>query len=87
MTAGCFLPLCIHSGLKQEDRIKIYDHFKSVGSRVLIATDLFGRGIDIERLNVVINFDFPLDSETYLHRIGRAGRFGTKGKAINFMKM
>lgn len=82
-----FNPLCIHSGLNQEERLKIYDHFKANSSRVLIATDLFGRGIDIERVNVVINYDFPQDSETYLHRIGRAGRFGTKGLAINFLKV
>ena len=51
-----------------------------------MATDLFGRGMDIERVNLVINYDFPLDREAYLHRVGRAGRFGTKGLAINFVK-
>jgi len=51
----------------------------------MIATDLFGRGIDIERVNVVINFDFPTDTETYMHRVGRAGRFETKGWAISFI--
>lgn len=81
-----FNPICIHSGLKQEERIKCYDLFKANGSRLLVATDLFGRGIDIERVNLVINYDFPFDKETYLHRVGRAGRFGTKGLAINFMR-
>jgi len=51
----------------------------------MVATDLFGRGIDIERVNVVINFDMPENSDTYLHRVGRAGRFGTKGLAISFV--
>jgi len=50
----------------------------------LVATDLFARGIDIERVNIVINYDIPDDAETYLHRVGRAGRFGTKGLSITF---
>ncbi len=88
-----FNPICIHSSLKQEERIKNYDLFKANGSRLLVATDLFGRGIDIERVNLVFNYgnftnnsDFPSDRDTYLHRVGRAGRFGTKGLAINFVK-
>jgi len=51
----------------------------------LVATDLFGRGIDIERVNIVINYDMADDSDSYLHRVGRAGRFGTKGLAISFI--
>lgn len=51
----------------------------------MISTDLFGRGIDIEKINVVINFDMPNESDQYLHRVGRAGRFGTKGLAISFI--
>lgn len=50
----------------------------------MVATDVFGRGIDIERVNIVINYDMPESSDTYLHRVGRAGRFGTKGLAITF---
>lgn len=50
----------------------------------MVATDIFGRGIDIERVNVVINFDMPDVKETYMHRVGRAGRFETKGFAISF---
>ena len=80
-----FNPICIHSSLKQEERIKNYDLFKANGSRLLVATDLFGRGIDIERVNLVINFDFPEEKDTYYHRIGRAGRFGTRGVVINFI--
>jgi len=51
----------------------------------MVATDIFGRGIDIERVNVVISYDMPENSDTYLHRVGRAGRFGTKGLAISFV--
>jgi ATP-dependent RNA helicase UAP56/SUB2 len=81
-----FNPICIHSSLSQEQRIKNYDLFKGNSSRLLVATDLFGRGIDIERVNLVINYDFPQDRDTYLHRVGRAGRFGTKGMAVNFIR-
>lgn len=51
----------------------------------MVATDIFGRGIDIEKINVVFNYDMPTDSDSYLHRVGRAGRFGTKGLAITFV--
>lgn len=50
-----------------------------------MATDLVGRGIDIEKVNIVINFDMPKDADQYLHRVGRAGRFGTKGTTISFI--
>ncbi|KAF9321029.1 Spliceosome RNA helicase ddx39b, partial [Podila minutissima] len=53
--------------------------------RIAISTDVFSRGMDVSRVNVVINYDFPLDADTYLHRVGRAGRFGTKGRAISFV--
>lgn len=86
LTLKLFNPISIHSGLNQQDRIHNYDLFKANGSRLLIATDLFGRGIDIERVNLVINYDFPQSRDIYLHRVGRAGRFGTKGLAINFVK-
>jgi ATP-dependent RNA helicase UAP56/SUB2 len=51
----------------------------------MVATDILGRGIDIERVNIVINYDMPENSDSYLHRVGRAGRFGTKGLAITFV--
>jgi len=51
----------------------------------MVATDLFGRGMDIERVNIVFNYDMPENSDTYLHRVARAGRFGTKGLAITFV--
>jgi ATP-dependent RNA helicase UAP56/SUB2 len=87
-----FNPLCIHSRLPQVDRLRSYDVFKNNGSRILIATDIFGRGIDIEKVNLVINFgiclfylDFPAKAEIYMHRAARAGRFGKKGVVINFV--
>lgn len=80
-----FPSICIHSGMKQEERIARYKSFKDFEKRILVTTDLFGRGIDIERVNIVINYDFPDSSDQYLHRVGRAGRFGTKGLAISFV--
>jgi len=80
-----FPAIFITSSLRQEERIKRYEEFKDFKSRIMIATNLFGRGIDIERVNVVINYDMPDSSDTYLHRVGRAGRFGTKGLAISFV--
>jgi len=80
-----FPSLCIHRDLSQEDRLKYYQEFKDFKHRILVATDLFGRGIDIERVNIVINYDMSMDADSYLHRVGRAGRFGTKGLAITFV--
>mmetsp|Transcript_3190 Transcript_3190/g.5702 ORF Transcript_3190/g.5702 Transcript_3190/m.5702 type:complete len:596 (+) Transcript_3190:48-1835(+) len=80
-----FPSIAIHSGLNQEDRISRYKQFKEFQKRIMVSTDLFGRGIDIERVNIVINYDMPDDSDSYLHRVGRAGRFGTKGLAITFV--
>merc|ERR1719263_348989 len=82
----CSFPsLSIHSGLDREERIARYKQFKDFQKRIMVSTDLFGRGIDIERVNIVINYDMPGDSDSYLHRVGRAGRFGTKGLAISFV--
>ena len=64
---------------------RIFHDFKKGETRCLVSTDLFTRGIDIQSVNVVINFDFPRTSDTYLHRIGRSGRFGHLGLAINFI--
>jgi ATP-dependent RNA helicase UAP56/SUB2 len=85
LTECNFPSICIHAGMKQEERIAQYKSFKDFNARILVATDLFGRGIDIERVNVVINYDYPDDSDQFLHRVGRAGRFGTKGIAISFI--
>jgi len=80
-----FPSIAVHSGLDQEERINRYKQFKDFQKRIMVATDLFGRGIDIERVNIVINYDMPEDSDSYLHRVGRAGRFGTKGLALTFV--
>mmetsp|Transcript_22659 Transcript_22659/g.50078 ORF Transcript_22659/g.50078 Transcript_22659/m.50078 type:complete len:435 (+) Transcript_22659:58-1362(+) len=71
--------------LKQASRIERFKLFKDFKKRILVTTDLFGRGMDVERVNIVINFDIPADDTMYLHRVGRAGRFGTKGLAVTFM--
>ncbi|EGO02766.1 hypothetical protein SERLA73DRAFT_150394 [Serpula lacrymans var. lacrymans S7.3] len=83
LLVSCNFPsISIHSGLQQEERIKRYTAFKAFEKRILVATDIFGRGIDVERVNIVVNYDCPPDADSYLHRVGRAGRFGTKGLAI-----
>jgi len=86
MLKKCYFPsMCIHGDLPQEERLDRYKKFKEYKSRILVSTNLFGRGVDIERVNIVINFDMSTDSNEYLHRVGRAGRFGTKGLAITFV--
>jgi len=80
-----FPSICIHRDLAQDERIERYKQFKDFQARIMVATNIFGRGIDINRVNVVINYDMPENSDTYLHRVGRAGRFGTKGLAISFV--
>jgi len=78
-----FMCSIIHADLSFEERRTIMSCFKSGSTRVLISTDLLARGIDVQQVNLVVNFDLPLDRETYIHRIGRSGRFGRKGVAIN----
>merc|ERR1711973_1071424 len=80
-----FPTISIHRGMNQEERLSRYQQFKDFQKRILVATNLFGRGMDIERVNIVVNYDMPEDSDTYLHRVARAGRFGTKGLAISFV--
>uniref|UniRef100_A0A915Q2X4 RNA helicase n=1 Tax=Setaria digitata TaxID=48799 RepID=A0A915Q2X4_9BILA len=80
-----FPSIAIHRGMPQEERLSRYQQFKDFQKRILVATNLFGRGMDIERVNIVFNYDMPEDSDTYLHRVARAGRFGTKGLAITFV--
>ena len=67
------------------DRNQSFSDFKDGKSRVLISSDVTARGIDIQQVSVVINFDVPNSKHTYLHRIGRGGRYGRKGLAINFV--
>lgn len=76
---------CIHSEMNGNDRKNIMSDFISGSSRVLISTDLLSRGIDIQQVSLVINYDLPKYQESYIHRIGRSGRFGRKGVAINFI--
>eukprot|EP00047_Mylnosiga_fluctuans_P001464 m.220499 g.220499 ORF g.220499 m.220499 type:complete len:431 (-) comp10388_c0_seq1:296-1588(-) len=80
-----FPAIGIHSKMDQAERIAHYTEFKSFKKRILVATDLFGRGMDIERVNIAINYDMPDSSDSYLHRVARAGRFGTKGLAVSFV--
>lgn len=92
-----FPSICIYGGLNQTERLDRYNKFKEFKARILVATDLFGRGVDFERVNIVVNYDMPRDGEKgkptegktgadqYLHRVGRSGRFGTKGLAISFV--
>ena len=61
------------------------EDFKSGKIRILLSTDLLARGIDIQQLSLVINYDLPRNKETYIHRIGRSGRYGRKGVSINFV--
>lgn len=75
----------IHAKMRQEDRNRVFHDFRNGACRNLVSSDLFTRGIDIQSVNVVINFDFPGSAETYLHRIGRSGRFGHLGLAINLI--
>lgn len=76
---------CIHSNMDKLDREKAFNDFKSGNSRVLISSNVTARGIDIQQVSVVINFDLPKCVHTYLHRIGRSGRWGRKGVGINFI--
>lgn len=82
MGFSCFYT---HAKIPQHERNKVFHNFRNNQARCLVCTDLITRGIDIQSVNVVINFDFPKNSETYLHRIGRSGRFGHLGLAINFI--
>uniref|UniRef100_A0A4W6FPV7 RNA helicase n=1 Tax=Lates calcarifer TaxID=8187 RepID=A0A4W6FPV7_LATCA len=76
--------VCISGGLSQDQRLEAMSKLKQYQCRVLISTDLTSRGIDADKVNLVINLDVPQDWETYMHRIGRAGRFGTQGLAVTY---
>jgi translation initiation factor 4A len=85
MTKRDFTVSVMHAELDQKERDLIMREFRSGSSRVLISTDLLARGIDVQQVSLVINYDLPSNMENYLHRIGRSGRFGRKGVAINFV--
>jgi translation initiation factor 4A len=80
-----FTVSCIHSDLHPAERTAVMEQFKVGRSRILIATDLVARGIDVGGVGFVINYDLTKNFENYIHRIGRSGRFGRKGLAINFV--
>jgi translation initiation factor 4A len=80
-----FTVSCIHADLEQDRRNVVLQEFRTGVSRVLISTDLLARGIDVHGVSLVINYDLPRNFEKYIHRIGRSGRFGRKGVAINLV--
>ncbi|XJO77917.1 hypothetical protein BDV3_002434 [Batrachochytrium dendrobatidis] len=85
MRARDFTVSALHGEMEQKERQTIMGEFRSGSSRILITTDLLARGIDVQQVSLVINYDLPTNRENYIHRIGRGGRFGRKGVAINFM--
>ncbi|XP_059484742.1 eukaryotic initiation factor 4A-I [Neocloeon triangulifer] len=80
-----FTVSAMHGDMDQKERDVIMRQFRTGSSRVLITTDLLARGIDVQQVSLVINYDLPSNRENYIHRIGRGGRFGRKGVAINFV--
>jgi len=82
-----FTVSALHGDMSQKERDVIMREFRSGSSRVLITTDLLARGIDVQQVSLVINYDLPTNRENYIHRIGRGGRFGRKGVAINFVTL
>jgi len=85
LRAKDFTVSAIHADLEQPERTQILNEFRSGSSRILITTDLLSRGIDVHGVSLVINYDLPRNFEKYIHRIGRSGRFGRKGVAINLV--
>ncbi|XP_049849869.1 eukaryotic initiation factor 4A-III-like [Schistocerca gregaria] len=86
MTEAKFTVVSMHGEMQQHERDAIMKRFRSGEARILITTDMWSRGIDVSQVSLVINYDLPLNRESYIHRIGRSGRFGRKGVAINFVK-
>lgn len=85
MKKANFTVVSMHGDMKQDERDVVMNDFRLGNSRVLISTDVWARGIDVQQVSLVINYDLPLDKENYIHRIGRSGRFGRKGVAINLI--
>ena len=85
MMGDQFPACCIHGKMDRGEREQAFNQFKSGESRVLISSDITARGIDVQQVNMVINFDVPANVHNYLHRIGRSGRWGRKGTAINLV--
>jgi superfamily II DNA/RNA helicase len=86
MRSNNFTVSAMHGDMPQKERDAIMGEFRSGATRVLITTDVWARGLDVQQVSLVINYDLPNNRELYIHRIGRSGRFGRKGVAINFVK-
>jgi ATP-dependent RNA helicase len=86
MTQANFAIVAMHGDMPQEERDSVMRKFRAGEFRVLVTTDVWARGIDVSQVSLVINYDLPNNRELYIHRIGRSGRFGRKGVAINFVK-
>lgn len=82
-----FVVGCIHGALPQESRNQVMKEFREGANRVLVSTDLLARGIDVHQVGLIINFELPQRKENYIHRIGRAGRYGRRGVAINLISV
>jgi ATP-dependent RNA helicase len=85
MREANFTVSSMHGEMPQKERDRIMEEFRSGNTRVLITTDVWARGIDVQQVSLVINYDLPSNRELYIHRIGRSGRYGRKGVAINFV--
>lgn len=85
MKENNFMVSCIYGDMQQIERNEVMKQFRNGDIRVLITTDILSRGIDIQQVSLVINYELPLELETYIHRIGRSGRFGRKGVSINLV--
>merc|ERR1739848_934800 len=85
MVENEFTVSIMHGEMDQVKRDVVMRQFRSGAVRVLITTDLLARGIDVQQVGLVFNYELPIKKENYIHRIGRAGRFGRKGTAINFV--
>ncbi|CAO4360858.1 hypothetical protein L5515_000733 [Caenorhabditis briggsae] len=86
MKEANFTVSSMHGDMEQKDRDEVMKEFRAGNTRVLISTDVWARGLDVPQVSLVINYDLPNNRELYIHRIGRSGRFGRKGVAINFVK-
>jgi hypothetical protein len=85
MTAAGFPITCIHGDMEPRDRMERMVDFSKGTARILISTDLLARGIDVQQVSLVINYEVPTQMDNYIHRIGRSGRYGRKGTAINLL--
>jgi translation initiation factor 4A len=85
MSAQGYPVSCIHGEMEKTERTRRLEMFRSGSTRVLVSTDLLARGIDVQQVSLVINYELPTTRENYIHRIGRCGRFGRKGTAINLI--